>query len=156
MPGSARSAASIASNNTDGSRSFKTSGSGRHHHRIITATGSHNSQHSSRRSPSPSDHYRKVQGYADRLQDRLFELNKFIYQGVEKFLDRQAVRDLIAAYDANDIITAEDGLESSFFSFSLALKGDGFSQNDDDDEDHLLTIVQEQGKTFFVKQNFTL
>ncbi|KAH9408020.1 hypothetical protein TYRP_011673 [Tyrophagus putrescentiae] len=87
-------------------------GSGSHHHR-----GDHSSLHShnSRRSVSPSDHIRERYANADRLADRLFTLNKFIYQGIEKFLDRQAVRDLIAAFDSDDIITAEGGLENDFF-----------------------------------------
>ncbi|KAH9398864.1 hypothetical protein TYRP_018677 [Tyrophagus putrescentiae] len=118
-------------------------GSGSHHHR-----GDHSSLHShnSRRSVSPSDHIRERYANADRLADRLFTLNKFIYQGIEKFLDRQAVRDLIAAFDSDDIITAEGGLENDFFRHRLG-------SVDLADEEQLLTIVQEQGKTIFVQQS---
>lgn len=143
MPGSVSSNSSRTSSvgrlRTSGSHGHSPSYRGSHHESSLHS-------HQSRRSVSPTDHLRERYANADRLQDRLFELNKFIYQGIEKFLDRQAVRDLITAYDADDIILTEGGLESDFFNHSLD-SADYFP------EEQLLTIIQEQGRTVFVQQN---
>lgn len=55
------------------------------------------------RSPSPTEFFRtKIENY-DHIWSREHELNEFIHNGIQKFLDKQAVRDLIHAYDLEDI-----------------------------------------------------
>ena len=55
------------------------------------------------RSPSPTEFFRtKLENY-NHIWIREHELNQFIHNGIQKFLDKQAVRDLIHAYDLDDI-----------------------------------------------------
>ncbi|XP_027200769.2 uncharacterized protein LOC113794826 [Dermatophagoides pteronyssinus] len=55
------------------------------------------------RSPSPTEFFRtKLENY-NHIWIREHELNEFIHNGIQKFLDKQAVRDLIHAYDLDDI-----------------------------------------------------
>lgn len=55
------------------------------------------------RSGSPSEYYRHQMGKKDQLFDKVQDLKGFIHDSIEKFLDKQAVRDLIIAYDSDDI-----------------------------------------------------
>ncbi|OTF70290.1 hypothetical protein BLA29_000579 [Euroglyphus maynei] len=55
------------------------------------------------RSPSPTDFYRTKNENYNHIWIREHELNEFIHNGIQKFLDKQAVRDLIHSYDMEDI-----------------------------------------------------
>lgn len=68
------------------------------------------------RSPSPSDYYRDQLNSSDQIFNRIEDLNFFIQKGIEKFLDKQAVRDLIYEYDINDIfVGGEENFYNSLF-----------------------------------------
>lgn len=55
--------------------------------------------------------------------DRTIDMDEFIYNGIAKFLDKQAVRDLLNEFDANDIFI---GGEENFY--------DNLYDDEDDDE----------------------
>ena len=132
MPGSASSTSSYDRQSTG--NSFHRPGASSMH------------SHQSRRSPSPTDHYREQHANTDRLHDRLFELNKFIYQGIDKFLDKQTVRDLIQSYDDEDLYP-EGGLDGPEFRHTL-------SSDSEDEVEELLTVVQQNDKPTLIQQEF--
>lgn len=70
-------------------------------------TGSFNSNPSRARSPSPSEYYQQRYIFQDRLEQRLFELNKFVHHAVDRFLDKQTVLDLIRSYDNDDDLCSD-------------------------------------------------
>ena len=119
MPSSASSTSSLA--RVDSGSNFYRHGTSMH-------------SHQSRRSPSPTEHYRMRHANNERLHDRLFELNKFIHQSIDKFLDKQTVRDLIQSYDDEDLYP-EGGLDGPEFSLTLSTESDDFA-------DEVLTVVQ--------------
>src|SRR5690349_148257 len=55
------------------------------------------------RSGSPSEFYRHQISRKDGLFSKVYDMNVFIHLGIEKFLDKQAVRDLLFEYDTDDI-----------------------------------------------------
>ncbi|KAJ6223921.1 hypothetical protein RDWZM_002466 [Blomia tropicalis] len=65
------------------------------------------------RSLSPTEFYRSQRERIDMIHNKVYEMNTFIYLGIEKFLDKQAVRNLIIEYD-NDNIFVEG--EEKFYS----------------------------------------
>lgn len=73
-------------------------------------------QQERQRSPSPSEFYRNQQKIQKRLWEREQDLNEFIFNGIQKFLDKQAVRDLITAYDVEEIfINGEEEFYENLF-----------------------------------------
>ncbi len=84
------------------------------------------SHHRLNRSPSPTDYWRTARHKKDGISSKVYELNVFIHKGIEKFLDKQAVRDLIIEYDAEDIfiggvdmfLAADDMIDDLNFSRS--------------------------------------
>lgn len=63
------------------------------------------------------------------ISNKVYDLNVFIYKGIEKFLDKQAVRDLIMQFDNEDIFI---GGADIFFSslHSNEITEVNFSRND--------------------------
>lgn len=73
-------------------------------------------QQERQRSPSPSEFYRNQHKIQKRLWEREQNLNEFIFNGIQKFLDKQAVRDLINAYDVEEIfINGEEEFYENLF-----------------------------------------
>lgn len=109
-----------------------------------TRLGTHDSNHHSHsfrgdraRSGSPTEFWRRSIIQREGISNRVYDLNVFIYKGIEKFLDKQAVRDLIMQFDNEDIFI---GGADIFFS---SLHSDGmtdtnFSRND---KKRLLDVV---------------
>ena len=79
--------------------------------RLSTRDSNYNSSYRvGSRSESPSEYYRYTQIQRDTLHDRMHELNVFIHKGIEKFLDKQSVRELIIEYDNDDIYVGGEQL----------------------------------------------
>lgn len=71
------------------------------------------------------------------ISNKVYDLNIFIYKGIEKFLDKQAVRDLILQFDNEDIFIG--GADTFFSSLHLDETTEiNFSQND---KKRLLDVV---------------
>ena len=68
------------------------------------------------RSGSPSEFYRHQISQKDTISNRVYDMNVFIHLGIEKFLDKQAVRDLIIEYDSDDIFVG--GADMFYANFS--------------------------------------
>lgn len=54
------------------------------------------------RSGSPTEYYKRKQSREDGTSNMVFDMNVFIHKSIEKFLDKQAVRDLLSGYDNGD------------------------------------------------------
>lgn len=71
------------------------------------------------RSESLTSFYRDKNERRDYLANKAHQLNVFIHLGIDKFLDRQAVRDLITEYDSEDIYI---GGAKNFFTDKIKLE----------------------------------
>lgn len=108
--------------------SYRGIGSSSHRSYIRSAESGRSSNQKGIRELSPTKYYRTQHNIQSDLANKVFELNQFIYKGIEKFLDKQAVRDLIIEYDKDDIFIngedewyqrlAEDWNENAIINFS--------------------------------------
>lgn len=89
----------------------------------------------------------------DQLFDRAHDLRVFIHEGIDKFLDKQAVRDLIIAYDSDDIFIKG---EQQFFQSAdaeLARSRENAADEDVDAEDDRRDPSQEAQASNFLSVN---
>ncbi|UXI15526.1 hypothetical protein NH340_JMT01469 [Sarcoptes scabiei] len=82
--------------------------------------------HERNHSPSPTEFYRNKFKIQTHLWEREHHLNRFNHDGIQKFLDKQAVRDLIEAYDLEHFFI--NGEEHFYIEFDREFKP---KQNDE-------------------------
>lgn len=88
---------------------------------LHSSASSHHFNLNRARSPSPTQFYQQTAVQLDHQRELVYSLNSFIFRGIERgFLDKQAVRDLLIAYDAEEIFT--EG-EEAFFRRFQAISG---------------------------------
>ncbi|KAH9392276.1 hypothetical protein TYRP_005349 [Tyrophagus putrescentiae] len=88
---------------------------------LHSSASSHHFNLNRARSPSPTQFYQQTAVQLDHQRELVYTLNSFIFRGIERgFLDKQAVRDLLIAYDAEEIFT--EG-EEAFFRRFQAISG---------------------------------
>lgn len=98
----------ISKQNMPTSNNGSTYGHSSHSHGSRTRLNTHGSNSNVTRldrdrSGSPTEYYKAKQSREDGIGNLVFDMNVFIHKGIEKFLDKQAVRDLLHGYDNDDI-----------------------------------------------------
>lgn len=115
--------------------------------------------HERNHSPSPTEFYRNKFKIQTHLWEREYHLNRFNHDGIQKFLDKQAVRDLIEAYDLEHFFI--NGEEHFYIEFDREFKPKQNDEKNSQNEIQSSKIVtmadlMSVGSFFFLPKKFNL